>query len=86
MLGWDHPDVNSGRIASCQSLSGSGALRLLGEFIMQFSPGPMWISKPTWSNHIHVFKGKLGFDVKEYRYYKPETRGLDFEGMMEDLA
>lgn len=53
---------------------------------MQFCPGPMYISKPTWSNHIPVFQKKLGFDVKEYRYFKPDTRGLDFEGMMEDLS
>lgn len=86
MLGWDHPDVTSGRVATCQSLSGSGALRLLGEFIQQFCPGPMYISKPTWSNHIPVFKTKLGFDVTEYRYYKADTRGLDFEGMLEDLS
>ena len=33
-----------------------------------------------------LFRGKLGMDVKEYRYFKPETRGLDFEGMMEDLG
>lgn len=46
----------------------------------------MWISKPTWSNHIPVFQKKLGFDVKEYKYYKPETRGLDFEGMYADLS
>jgi len=59
-------------------LSGSGALRLLGEFIMKFVPGTMWMSKPTWGNHIPVFKDKVGFEVKEYRYYKKETCSLDF--------
>jgi aspartate aminotransferase, cytoplasmic len=24
-------------------------------------------------------------EAKAYRYWKPETRGLDFEGMLEDL-
>ena len=78
LLGWDHPDVDSGRVATCQSLSGSGALRLLGEFIIKFVPGTMWMSKPTWGNHIPVFKDKVGFEVKEYRYYKKETCSLDF--------
>ena len=32
-----------------------------------------------------MFKNKLGYDVTEYRYFKPDTKGLDFEGMMEDL-
>lgn len=45
----------------------------------------MYISKPTWSNHIPVFRDKLGFEVEEYRYYKADTCALDFEGMMEDL-
>jgi aspartate/tyrosine/aromatic aminotransferase len=36
---------------------------------------------PTWGNHNAVFK-RCGFDVKSYTYYKPETRGFDFEGMM----
>jgi len=46
----------------------------------------MYISKPTWSNHIPVFKDKLGFNVTEYRYYNPDTCGFDFEGMMSDLS
>jgi len=25
-------------------------------------------------------------EAKTYRYWKPETRGLDFEGMIEDLT
>ena len=42
------------------------------------------ITKPTWSNHHNIFKD-AGVDKKEYRYYKPETKGLDFEGLIADL-
>lgn len=33
LFGWDHPDVSSGRVASSQTLSGTGALRVIGEFL-----------------------------------------------------
>lgn len=43
--------------------------------------------------HTHTYPGnhrgiltEAGFsDIREYRYYKKKTRGLDFEGMIEDL-
>lgn len=36
-------------------------------------------------NHGKVF-GAAGFtDLRTYRYWKPETRGIDFEGFVEDL-
>ena len=42
------------------------------------------ITKPTWSNHHNIFKD-AGVDKKEYSYYKPSTKGLDFEGLISDL-
>ena len=42
------------------------------------------ITKPTWSNHHNIFND-AGVGKKEYRYYKPETKGLDFEGLIDDL-
>lgn len=40
--------------------------------------------QPTWSNHHSIWKD-AGVPQQPYRYYKPETRGLDFEGLMEDV-
>lgn len=85
IFGWDHKDVNSGRVVTAQTLSGTGALRVIGEFLKKFRPGPLYVSKPTWGNHQAVFKA-AGLEVKEYRYFKPSTRGLDLEGMLADLA
>ena len=42
------------------------------------------ITKPTWSNHHNIFND-AGVGKKEYRYYKPATKGLDFEGLIDDL-
>ena len=42
-------------------------------------------SSPPLGNHLGILKD-VGFtDVREYRYYKKETRGLDLQGMLEDL-
>lgn len=56
LFGWDHPDVNSGRVASAQTLSGTGALRVVAEFLAKFRPAPIYISNPTWGNHVSVFE------------------------------
>ena len=40
---------------------------------------------PTWPIHKTI-GGLVGYDVKTYRYYHPSTKGLDFEGMKEDIS
>lgn len=37
-------------------------------------------------NHNGVFKGAGFSDVRTYRYWDSETRGLNFSGMCEDLS
>jgi len=85
VFGWDSPMVTSDRVVSAQSLSGGGALRLLMEFLKDHRPAAFYHSDPTWGNHPEILK-KVGIPAKTYRYYHEETRGLDFEGMMEDLT
>lgn len=36
------------------------------------------------ANHKAIFND-VGLEVKDYRYWKPSTRSLDLEGMLEDL-
>lgn len=84
IFGWDHPDVTSGRVASVQSLSGTGALRILADFLIQHRPAPIYVSNPTWGNHNTLFANS-GFEVRQYRYYNKKTNGLDLEGMLADL-
>lgn len=36
-------------------------------------------------NHTNIFKDAHMPDVRKYRYYKEQTRGLDFEGFIGDL-
>jgi aspartate aminotransferase len=55
LFGWDHPDVNSGRVVSCQTLSGTGALSVIADFLFKFRPAPIYVSNPTWGNHNQIF-------------------------------
>ena len=87
ILGADSRAIKEGRVACCQSLSGTGALRLAAEFIAANlgQDRTVHISNPTWGNHKAIF-AKAGLPVVEYRYFHASTKGLDFEGMMEDLG
>ena len=33
LFGWDHPDVKNPRIVTAQTLSGTGALRVIADFL-----------------------------------------------------
>lgn len=51
-FGWDHQLVNDPRVVSAQTLSGTGALRILSEFLRKFRPSTIYVSNPTWGNHF----------------------------------
>lgn len=87
IFGEDSPAVGEGRICSLQALSGTGSLRVCAEFIsthMGEEARTIWVSDPTWGNHISIFE-KANMKVKMYPYYAKETRGFNFEGMMKVL-
>lgn len=85
ILGEDSPAIREKRVCTAQCLSGTGSLRVGAEFLAKhYSQGTIYIPTPTWGNHPKVF-GLGGLAVKSYRYYDPRTRGLDYEGMLEDL-
>ena len=77
--------IANDRIAITQSISGTGALRIGGEFLARYYPSKkIFIPTPSWANHNAVFKDS-GLEVVKYRYYNKDTIGLDFDGMVEDL-
>jgi len=84
LFGFDSPLVGDARVASVQTLSGTGALRVIGEFLAQFRPGALYVSNPTWGNHNQVF-ASAGISVRQYRYFDKKTKGLDIKGMIADL-
>jgi aspartate aminotransferase len=74
------------RLVITQSISGTGALRIGGEFLARWYPGAkkIYIPNPSWANHGAVFKDS-GLEIAKYRYYNKDTIGLDFEGLIADV-
>lgn len=74
------------RAAAIATPGGTGAIRQALELIRMANPvAKVWLSHPTWPNHPSIIK-YLGMDMAEYRYFDAATRGVDFAGLMEDLA
>jgi aspartate aminotransferase len=51
--------MKEGRIAGVQTLSGTGACRLAGEFFKRFGLSTndrLYRPDPTWGNHIPIFQ------------------------------
>jgi aromatic-amino-acid transaminase len=85
LFGPDHEVVQCGRIATVASLGGSGALRVGAEFIHQWFPqAEVYVSDPTWGNHISIFEG-ANCTVKKYPYYDPETNGIKIDELKKFL-
>lgn len=85
LFGHDSTVIQEHRVVTAQSIGGTGALRVGADFISGLAnSGIVAISNPSWENHRALFTS-CGYQVKEYRYYQPESNGLDFSGMLEDL-
>lgn len=86
IFGADSPLLAAGRVATAQTIGGSGALRVGADLLKKVLPDArIAISSPSWENHRVVF-GNAGFELADYRYYDAATHGLDFAGMLEDLG
>ncbi|XP_045811444.1 aspartate aminotransferase, mitochondrial [Trifolium pratense] len=77
--------IKDKRIAAVQALSGTGACRLFAAFQQRFHPNTqIYIPVPTWANHHNIWRDS-GVPIKTFRYYHPESKGLDFSGLMDDI-
>ncbi len=80
-----HEAVTSGRIATVQTIGGSGGLKVGADFLKRWFPqAQVWVSDPTWDNHRAMFEG-AGFTVHTYPYYDEATGGLRFDDMLAAL-
>lgn len=77
----------SGHVISQQSLSGTGALHVVGLFLKSFlkTPGAsnLYLSSPTWGNHKQIFED-IGFDVKSYPYWN-QDKSLNINGFLDSI-
>jgi len=85
LFGADSPLIKEGRVVTAECLGGTGALRVGGDFVKRLNTNaPAAISAPSWENHRGIFES-AGYQVLEYTYFDPKTRGVDFEGMVKSL-
>lgn len=86
LLGADSPALAEGRAFGVQTLSGTGALKVGADFLHKhLKLTTFYYSTPTWENHGLIFTNAGFTEPRQYRYWNPETRNIDFEGMLEDL-
>ena len=73
-------------VAASATPGGTGAVRQAFEMIQMANPkARVFVSDPTWPNHVSMLD-YLGVEHVPYRYFDSQTRGLDFNGMIEDLG
>lgn len=85
LFGADHSVLAQHRVASIQTLGGSGALKVGADFLKRYFPGSrVWVSDPTWENHIAIFEG-AGFEVSTYPWFDDKTNGVRFAAFLEKL-
>ena len=85
ILGQNSSARHAGRAITIQTLGGSGALKVGADFLKKYFPeSDIWVSQPTWENHIAIFNG-AGINSHFYRYFDAATNGVDIEGMLQDL-
>ncbi len=81
LFGEGHEVVSGRRAATAQCPGGTGALRVVGDYLAVIHPGAkVWVSNPTWANHNTIFAA-AGVKVDSYTYRDAATNGLDFEGL-----
>ncbi|MEN2474296.1 amino acid aminotransferase [Burkholderia sp. GS2Y] len=85
VFGADCAALAEGRIATLQTLGGSGAIRLGAEFVKRYFPdSAIWISDPTWDNHRVIFSA-AGLDVHTYPYYDEARNDIRVDALLATL-
>lgn len=79
-------DADTTRIRAAQSVGGSGALRVLADLMKQGRPNAdIWVSDPTWPNHIPLLKAS-GYTLHSYPYYDINTGKANIDAMLDTLS
>ncbi|HUD01206.1 MAG TPA: amino acid aminotransferase [Rhabdochlamydiaceae bacterium] len=72
------------RVCGIQTVGGTGALRIGGDFLKEEVGERIAISDPTWTNHRGVFSS-CGLVVEAYPYYDIRTNTREFNRMVQYL-
>ena len=73
------------RVMTLQTPGGSGALRVAAGLILRAdSNATVWVSDPTWNNHVPLLGG-AGLKLESYPYYDVDQNELRFDAMLDVL-
>ncbi|OBR16148.1 Aspartate aminotransferase [Colletotrichum higginsianum IMI 349063] len=83
MFGERNDALNSGKISSVQTISGTGANSLGALLISKtMQPKPkVFIGVPTWGNHVPIFQ-EVGLETTTYPYLDSSKHAVDFPGFL----
>lgn len=84
LFGENSSMYEDGNVYVAQTIGASGALRVGAEFLKSLGINRVFVSSPTWSNHMTLF-ASAGFTIGSYPYYNSEEHCLDFDRMCECL-
>ncbi len=86
LFGAEHPVLVEKRVATIQTLGGSGALKVGADFLHKYFPeSGVWVSDPTWENHVAIFEG-AGFTVNTYPWFDDQSNGVRVGTLLEKLS
>jgi aromatic-amino-acid transaminase len=85
IFGKNSSSYQQNRLVTIQTLGGSGALKVGADFLKKYFPqSDIWVSQPTWENHITIFTG-AGIKTHFYPYYDEQTHAVNLSGILETL-
>jgi aspartate aminotransferase len=76
--------VTSGEIYAAQTVGGTSALRLGGDFLRQNETKGIFLSDPTWPNHQQIFS-KSHLQIEFYKYYDKDQHRVNFDAMCDAI-
>jgi len=78
--------VDTDRVATIQAPGGSGSLRVAAGLILRARPdAKVWVSDPTWANHIPLLGG-AGLALEAYPYYDTQSHVIKIDEMIDALG
>ncbi len=77
--------VSDERLTTVQTPGGSGSLRVAASLLKKLQPvSPVWVSEPTWNNHVPLLGG-AGLELKPYPYYDTQEHVIRVDAMLDAL-
>lgn len=83
-LTFSNPGLDA-RLVTIQTPGGSGSLRVAAGVLLRANPdATVWVSDPTWANHVPLLGG-AGLKLSPYPYYDSGEHVIRIDAMLETL-